>query len=160
MQEALRAVDPTLPFASVRRLEEAVGVTLREQRLQAALLTGFAAVALLLTAVGIFGLVADSVAQRTREVGIRMALGATVGQAMAAVAMPAVGASFAGMAVGILLCFPASRVLRNQIWGIGTFDGLTLSATVIVIAVVSVAASFVPALRLARLNPASTLREQ
>ena len=86
-----------------------------------------AALALLLSAVGIFALVANMVAQRTREIGIRMALGSTVGQAMVQIGRSGAGASVLGLFLGLVLCAGALRVMRSVLYGVGVYDAPTLA---------------------------------
>jgi ABC-type antimicrobial peptide transport system permease subunit len=123
-------------------------------------LGALAGLALLLAAVGIYGLIANSVAERTRELGIRLALGATVPQAMRSVALPGVALALAGVAVGSVLAGFASQLLRHLIWGVRPGDPLTFVAVGLGLLAVAAAASFLPALRVTRLNPAETLRQE
>jgi predicted permease len=160
MQRALAAVDPQLPFAGFHSMEDVRFRALAEQRLEAALLGALAGLALLLAAVGIYGLIANSVAERTREMGIRLALGATVPQAMRAVALPGVVLALAGVACGSVLAGFASRLLRHLVWGVRPGDPATFIGVAIVLLAVAAAASFLPALRVTRLNPAETLRQE
>jgi ABC-type antimicrobial peptide transport system permease subunit len=124
------------------------------------LLACLAALALLLAAVGIYGLIANSVVERTRELGVRMALGATVRQAIAAVVMPGIVMAAVGVGLGAALALGASRVVRNLLWGISTSDPRTFAAVGALLFLVAVIASAIPALRITRLNPATTLRDE
>jgi predicted permease len=160
MQGALAAVDPQLPFAGFHSMADVRFRALAEQRLEAALLGALAGLALLLAAVGIYGLIANSVAERTREMGIRLALGATVPQAMRAVALPGVALACAGVAAGSVLASFASRLLRHLVWGVRPGDPATFAGVAIMLLAVAAAASFLPALRVTRLNPAETLRQE
>jgi hypothetical protein len=160
MQGALAAVDPQLPFAGFHSMADVRFRALAEQRLEAALLGALAGLALLLAAVGIYGLIANSVAERTREMGIRLALGATVPQAMRAVALPGVTLACAGVAAGSVLASFASRLLRHLVWGVRPGDPATFAGVAIMLLAVAAAASFLPALRVTRLNPAETLRQE
>jgi predicted lysophospholipase L1 biosynthesis ABC-type transport system permease subunit len=107
MQRALSSADPSLPFSGFYAMSELRAETLATQRIEVALLSAMAALALLLSAVGIFALVANIVAQRTREIGIRIALGSSVRQAMAHVAGSGLRASALGLVLGLLLCVAA-----------------------------------------------------
>ena len=117
-------------------------------------------VALLLSAVGIFALVANMVAQRTREIGIRMALGSTVGQAMVQIGRSGAGASLLGLVLGLVLCAGALRVMRNVLYGIGVYDAPTLGTVVLTLVLVTLLATTLPTLRIAKIDPANTLREE
>jgi predicted permease len=159
MQRAMQAVDPQLPFAGFHSMEDIRYRSLAQERFQAALLAALAALALLLAAVGIYGLIANSVAERTRELGIRLALGATVAQAMRAIALPGVALALAGVMAGSVLAGFASQLLRHLIWGVEPGDPLTFGAVGLGLLGVAAAASFLPALRVAHVNPAETLRQ-
>jgi len=160
MQRAIQAVDPQLPFAGFHNMEDVRYRSLAQERFQAVLLGALAGLALLLAAVGIYGLIANSVAERTRELGIRLALGATVSQAMRAVALPGVALALAGVMVSSVLAGFASQLLRHLIWGVRPGDPLTFAVVGIGLLGVAAAASFLPALRVTRLNPAETLRQE
>jgi predicted permease len=160
MQRAIQAVDPQLPFAGFHSMADVRYRALAQERFQATLLGSLAGLALLLAAVGIYGLIANSVAERTRELGIRLALGATVPQAMRAVALPGVALALAGVMAGSVLAGFASRLLRHLVWGVSPGDPLTFIAVGLGLLAVAAAASFLPALRVTRLNPAETLRQE
>src|SRR6185369_15959367 len=110
--------------------------------------------------VGVFGLVANLVSQRTREIGIRMALGSSVKQAMVQIGGAGVGASALGVALGLAICVGALRVMRSVVFGVGVYDASTLSAVVATLGVVALTATILPALKIARIDPARTLREE
>ncbi len=160
MQRALESVDPQLPFAGFHSMEDVRYRSLAQERFQAVLLGALAGLALLLAAVGIYGLIANSVAERTRELGIRLALGATVAQAIRAVALPGIALALAGVVAGSVLAEFASQLLRHLVWGVRPGDPLTFAAVGIGLLGVAAAASFLPALRVTRLNPAETLRQE
>ena len=160
MQRAMQGVDPQLPFAGFHSMEAVRYKALAQERFQAALLGGLAALALLLAAVGIYGLIANSVAERRRELGIRLALGATLGQAMRSVALPGLALALGGVAVGSVAAAFGAQLLRHLVWGVRTGDPLTFAAAGLVLLGVAAAASFLPALRLTRLNAAETLRQE
>jgi len=159
MQRAMQAVDPQLPFAGFHSMEDVRYRSLAQERFQAALLAALAGLALLLAAVGIYGLIASSVAERTREFGIRLALGATVAQAIRAIALPGVALALAGVMAGSVVATFAAQLLRHLIWGVQPGDPLTFGAVGAGLLGVAAAASFVPALRVAHLNPSETLRQ-
>jgi ABC-type antimicrobial peptide transport system permease subunit len=122
------------------------------------LLSTLAGLALLLAAVGLYGLVASGVAERTRELGIRMALGASSGQAIVSAALPGVLLAVAGVAVGGLGARLAASTLQHLVWGVSTADPLTFAVAIGVVLVVAAVAALVPALRIVRLNPIKALR--
>ncbi len=160
LRRSLDAVDPLLPFADVKPMSDVKAATLAPQRFITALLLSLALVAVLLSAIGIHGLIATSVVERTREMGIRMALGATMPQALRTVAMPGVVLSLIGVAVGLAASFGTVRLVRSLIWGVSATDPLTFAAVAALLLGVAITASVIPSLRVLRLDPATTLRHE
>jgi hypothetical protein len=160
MQRALANVDPNLPFSGFYSMKDLLARTLATQRIEVALLGAMAALALLLSAVGIFALVANMVAQRTREIGIRMALGSSVGQAMVHIGRAGAGASFVGLVVGLVLCAGALRVMRSVLYGVDVYDASTIVTVALTLVLVTLVATALPTLKIARIDPANTLREE
>jgi predicted permease len=160
MQRALATVDPGLPFSGFYSMRDLLAKTLAMQRIEVALLGAMASLALLLSAVGIFALVANMVAQRTREIGIRMALGSTVGQAMVRIGCSGAGASVLGLFLGLVLCVGALRLMSSVVYGVAVYDVPTILAVVLTLALVTLIATTVPTLRIARIDPAKTLRDE
>jgi predicted permease len=160
MQHALASVDPGLPFSGFYSMNDLLSKSLADQRIEVALLSAMAGLALLLSAVGIFALVANMVAQRTREIGIRIALGSSIRQAMLHVGSSGVLASASGLAIGLLLCGATLRVMRSVLYGVGVYDGATLAAVVLTLAAITVVATLIPVLHIARINPVAALRDE
>jgi macrolide transport system ATP-binding/permease protein len=160
MQRALASVDPNLPFSGFYRMNDLLERTLATQRVEVALLSTMAVLALLLSAVGTFALVANIVAQKTREIGIRMALGSTIQQAMVNIGGPGVRASGLGLILGLVLCAGALRAMRSVLYGVGIYDIPTIVCVILILASVTVIAGTVPTLRIARIDPAQTLRDE
>jgi len=160
MQRALADVDPSLPFSGFYSMNYHQAQAIATQRVEVALLSAMAGLALLLSAVGIFALIANIVAQRTREIGIRMALGATVRQVMASVAASGIRSSAAGLLIGLLLCMVTLRAMRSVLYGVGVYDVPSMVGVVLVLTIVTALAVLIPTLRLTRMNPVATLREQ
>ena len=133
--------------------------SIARQRFTALLLGVFAALALTLAAVGIYGLVAFSLAQRTREMGLRIALGARRGQVLGAAMRRGLVATGAGIAVGLGVSLAAARLLRGQLYGIGPNDAVTYVVVVAALFVTSVVAAYLPARRATRIAPAEALRQ-
>jgi predicted permease len=158
MQRALTQVDATLPFSGFHPMDDLLARNLAYQRVEMVLLAVLAGLALLLSAIGVYGLVSNLIVQRTREIGIRMALGSTIRQAMVDVGSAGVVAAGFGLLAGLALSFLALRVLRSELFGVRDYDPLTLTIVPLVIAVIAVAASFLPTLRVTRIDPAVTLR--
>jgi predicted permease len=160
MQRALAGVDPNLPFSGFYSMRDLLTKTLATQRVEVALLGVMAGLALLLSAVGIFALVANIVAQKTREIGIRIALGSTIRQAMVHIGAPGVRASGLGLILGLLLCAGALRALHSVLYGVGVYDMPTIVAVVLTLVSMTLIATTVPTLRIARIDPAKTLRDE
>jgi ABC-type antimicrobial peptide transport system permease subunit len=160
MQRALASVDPSLPISGFYGMKDLLSRTLATQRIEVALLGAMAALALLLSAVGIFALVANMVAQRTREIGIRIALGSTVGQTIVEVARSGAGASGVGLFVGLVLCAGALRVMRSVLYGVGVYDAPTLSIVILTLLLVTLLAITLPTLRISKIDVVNTLREE
>jgi len=160
MQNALARVDPDLPFSGFYQMNDLMAATLATQRIHVALLTAMSSLALLLSAVGIFALVANMVTQRTREIGIRIALGATTRRAMIHIGGSGVGASALGLILGLILCAGALRAMRGVLYGIGVYDAPTILVVVLTVSAVTLLATIAPTLRIARIDPASVLREE
>jgi len=160
MQRALASADPNLPFSGFYDMKDLMATTLAMQRIEVALLAVMASLALLLSAVGIFALVANIVAQRTREIGIRMALGSTIQKAMIHTGAPGVRASALGLLVGLILCVGVLRAMRSVLYGVGVYDVPTILLVVLTLSAVTFLATTVPTLRVARIDPAKILREE
>ncbi|HEY1987228.1 MAG TPA: ABC transporter permease [Terracidiphilus sp.] len=160
MQKALASVDPGLPFSGFYSMNDLLAQTLATQRIEVALLSTMAGLALLLSAVGIFSLVANLVAQRTREIGIRIALGSTIRQAMIHIGGAGIGASALGLGLGLVLCAAGLRAMRSVLYGVGVYDPATLIVVISTLAAITLAATIMPALRIARIDPATTLRDE
>jgi ABC-type antimicrobial peptide transport system permease subunit len=159
MQRALASADPNLPFSGFYSMENLMAATLATQRIEVALLVAMASLALLLSALGIFALVANMVAQRTREIGIRIALGSTIRKTMIHIGRSGVGASLLGLVLGLILCAGALRAMRSVLYGVGVYDVPTILIVVLTLSAVTGLATAIPALRVARIDPARTLRE-
>ena len=157
---AVEAIDPRLPIARFRDMKQVEADAVAQQRIQAILLVILAAPALFLAALGIYGLIAHSVVARTREVGIRLALGATRWKTMRAIALPGIVLSLAGVLLGSVLARGAVQALQHLVWGVRPTDPSTFVAVALGLLIVAAVASILPTVRLARLSPACTLREE
>ena len=160
MQRALATADANLPFSGFYRMTDLMARSLTMQRVEVWLLSAMAGLALLLSAVGIFALVASMVAQKTREIGIRMALGSTPRQTMVNIGAPGMRAAGLGIVLGLILCGGALRAMQSVLYGIGVYDAPTIFCVVLTLTLVTSIAATVPALRIARIDPAKTLREE
>jgi putative ABC transport system permease protein len=159
IQAAMRRADPTLTM-SVRTMEESIALSATQPRLRAALFGLFACVALGLSAFGIYASMAFSVGQRTREIGVRMALGAAPGDILRWVLGRAALLAGLGVAVGLAGALGAARLLRGLLYGVESADPLVLAVLLVFLPAVVLAAAFLPALRAARLNPTQALQTE
>jgi putative ABC transport system permease protein len=158
VRDQLALLDRDVPLTHVRVFDEYMSRTLAKPRFNALLLSIFAGTALLLTAIGIYGVLAYSVSQRTNEIGIRIALGAAqsnifrlvVGQAMLLVAF--------SIAIGLLGAFTATRLLSSLLYGVAAWDPLTFASITTLIAAVAFLACWLPARRASRVDPVIALR--
>ena len=142
-------------------MQQILAEQLQEQRIEVLLLATLAGLALiLLSTVGIYALVSNLVVQRTREIGIRIALGSTTAQAMLHVGASGVIAAAGGLVCGAVLAFLAMRILASEIYGVSTHDPRTFVIVPLILALTAGAASFLPALRISRIRPADTLRAE
>ena len=157
--EELRAIDPRQPITAFRSIDEVKARAMQTESFQMTLLSVFAAIGLSLAAAGIYGLVAYSVAQRTREIGIRMAMGASRRRILISVLRQGTILSVIGVLVGSVMAAAVMRTLRSFVFGVSTLDPATLVVVAAVLIVVAVIASVVPALRALRLNPVAALRQ-
>jgi putative ABC transport system permease protein len=158
VRRLVRSLDPGLPVADARTMIAVVGETFSRQRFSALLLGAFSAVSLLLAAVGIYGVLAYSVTERTREIGVRMALGAEPRRITALVIAGAAWVVLPGIAAGIAGAVALSGLLRSLLFGVGPHDALTLAAAAVLLTAVALAAAYLPARRASRLLPLEALR--
>ena len=160
MQEALAKVAPDLPFSGFYSMEQILAEQLQQQRIEVALLGSLAALALLLSTIGIYALVSNLVVQRRREIGIRLVLGSTTQRAMADIGRSGAISILAGMVTGIGLSFMALRVLESQIYGVTVYDPATLVTVPLLLAIIGGIAILLPTLRISKMQPAETLRAE
>jgi len=157
---AVRAVDTAFPLAEVASMTEVVDATLARPRTVSTLLAVFAFLALVLAGVGVYGVMAYSVAQRTQEIGVRMALGATTGSVFTMMIGDALKLVVIGLVVGIVAAAWLSQFLASMLFQIGRFDLVTFAMTAIVLAAVATFASYVPARRGMKVTPVEALRAE
>jgi predicted permease len=160
VKEAIARVDKDLPVTRVRTMEEVAAETIAQPRFRAGLVGAFAALALVLAAVGIFGLLAFSASQRTREFGIRMALGARAGNVLAMVLRGGLAITAAGVAVGIAGATALTRFLETLLFGVQPLDLVTFAGAALLLTAVALAACAIPAWRASRTNPAVALHQE
>jgi putative ABC transport system permease protein len=154
----LAAVDREQPVSAVRTMEEVVSRSVAQQRFRTLLLAAFAGMALLLAGVGIYGVIAYSVTHRTREIGIRMALGAGAADILKMVVGQGMALALAGVAVGLLAALALTRVLSSLLFGVTATDAVTFAAVSLLIAAVALLACLLPARRATKVDPMVALR--
>ncbi|MBA3495920.1 MAG: ABC transporter permease [Gemmatimonadales bacterium] len=160
LKHAVGAVDANLALSRVATMHDRLADTMARPRVNALLLGGFALTALMLAAIGIYGVIAYGVAQRTRELGIRVALGARSADVLRLVIRQGMAPVAAGLALGLAGAAAASRVLRGLLYGVGSTDPVTYGAVAAFLAAVALLASYLPARRAAHADPVSALREE
>ncbi len=160
IRKELAAIDQSIPLTSVRVFDEYISKSLARPRFNALLLSIFAGTALVLTAIGIYGVMAYSVAQRTNEIGIRIALGAAKSAIFRLVVGQAMGLVGISLLIGLVGAFAATRLLNTMLFGVGAWDPITFGAIVFVLAAVAFIAAWLPARRAAAVDPVIALRSE
>jgi putative ABC transport system permease protein len=155
---AIRAIDPEQPVGAIRTMAQVLDAGLTSQRFSALLLAVFAGVALLLAAVGIYSVLSYIVRGRSREIGIRTALGARRADVLRLVIVEGMSPAFVGIAAGTIAALAAAKVMKALVFGVSASDSLTLAAVAATLALVALMASLVPACRALRLDPVKVLR--
>jgi ABC-type antimicrobial peptide transport system permease subunit len=158
LRAAVRELDRDLPAATVQTMDEIIARSVAERRFLVVLLGAFAAVALALASIGIYGVVSNSVAQRTHEIGVRMALGATRGDVLRLVVSQGMRPALCGLALGLLAALALTRAMRGLLFGVGARDPVTFTAAALLLAAVAVAACYLPARRATKVDPMAALR--
>jgi putative ABC transport system permease protein len=158
VRQAVWDVDPAQPVASIRTMTDVLEADLASRNTQLTLLGVFAALALLLSAVGLYGVLAYTVTQRTAEIALRMALGAPATSVVRGVVRSALLLALLGIALGLVGAFAGTRVLASFLYGVSATDPVTLAAVAATFVIVTLAASYVPARRAAHVDPATALR--
>jgi predicted permease len=158
LADAIHSVNPELPVYNAYAMQQLVDRSTAQRSFLLMVLAAFAAAALLLAAIGIYGVAAQAVAQRTREIGLRMAVGATPGSILRLVLADGVRVAVAGLAVGYAGATALGRLLGKLLFGVGPVDGPVLVAALVVVFAVSLAACYAPARRATRIDPIVALR--
>ena len=158
VRAVLQSLDSSLPISPPRTLDDVVGASLTQRRFNMTLLIVFAAIALILAIAGIYGTVAYSVAQRTQEIGIRVALGATSREILGMVLFGSLKPVIAGLGIGIIAAFALTRLLSGLVYGVSTTDPVTFISLPLLLGVVAFLAGLFPAMRASRIDPLEALR--
>jgi putative ABC transport system permease protein len=160
VRQKVHQLDRELPIATVRTMDDWVANNAAQPRLNATLLGGFACAALLIAAIGIYGVLAYSVSQRTREIGLRMALGAQRGRVLRWVVREGMTVGLAGIGAGLLGSLALGRALASLVFGLPVHDPATFAAVALVLTIVALGACAIPARRASRVDPMVALREE
>jgi predicted permease len=160
IENVAATIDPLVPIAKFETFDDLRRASVNDQSFQATLLGSLSALALVLAIVGIYGLMSQSVVERTRELGIRLALGASLSRAIREATLPGIALAIAGILVGGLLAALSTKILEHLIWGVKTTDPLTFATVAAGLLLVAGLASLIPAMRIVHLNPTDTLREE
>jgi predicted permease len=160
LREAVRTLDPTLPVYGVKTVGDFLNRSLAGPKALALTVSVFAALALALTAVGVYGLMSFSVSQKRREIGIRMALGASKRDVLCLFLRQAASLVGMGLFIGLVVAWMSTRVMASLLYGVGTSNFAIFVSVAILLAVVALAGSFFPSLRATKLNPIVTLRDE
>lgn len=158
LRREIQSVDTGVALSQIATMEQVMDLSVSRPRFNTMLLSLFATIALVLAVVGIYGLIAYWVAQRTQEIGVRMALGATPGEVMKMVVRQGVLLAAAGISIGLSGAFALTHLLSTMLFGIGVMDALTFAAAVLGIMLVVLLATFLPAFRATKISPVVALR--
>ena len=160
VKREVQAIDPDQPVSAVSTMERNIGASLAARRLTMTLLGSFAGLALILASVGIYGVMALSTTQRTREMGIRFALGASRADVLRLVLGKGVAMIGVGLGAGLIGAFAASRALNSLLYGVEALDAAALIGALVTLAVVAFIACYLPARRASLVNPIEALRAE
>jgi len=158
VRDAVRQVDPQQPIGDLMSLDQALSRSTAARRLSMTLLTLFAALAVLLALIGIYGITAYTVTQRTRELGLRMAIGARPAEVVAMLLRENLLLVIGGLVLGMAGAALATRALRTMLFGVSTLDAVTFIGAALVLGGIAMLATYVPARRAARIDPMEALR--
>jgi ABC-type antimicrobial peptide transport system permease subunit len=160
LRSVVQQADRDLPIVDVRTQREQIDENMQTERMFAALTAGFGALAVALACVGIYGIMAYSVANRRNEIGIRLALGAQPGQVRGMILRESTWLAVAGIAVGVGAALGLTRLVKSMLYGIQPYDPATLAGGVLILLAVALAASWIPARRAAGVQPMEALRHE
>jgi len=160
LRNAVRSVDATQPLSGVETLEDLVASSLAPRRFAVTLLGFFAAVALAMAALGLYGIISYAVTERTQEIGIRMALGAARGRVLAMIVGQGLRLVAGGIAIGLGAAFFLARLLASQLFQVSAFDPVTFAVMALLLTIVALTASYVPARRASKVDPIVALRHE
>jgi predicted permease len=160
VRRVIAAADPEQPVAAVSTMDEVLAKDVEDRQQQMTLLTAFAGLALLLASLGLYGLLAYTVSQRSREIGLRMALGASASRVVGMVVVRGVALAAAGLVVGLSAAWLLAGAMSKILYGVAATDPVTYGAVALLLCAIAAAASWIPARRAVRIDPIAVLREE
>jgi putative ABC transport system permease protein len=158
LRAQVAAIDPDLPIAKIQTAQQILSTATQSRRFTMSLMTLFAGLALTLAAGGLYGVISYSVAQRTQEIGVRMALGARISDVLAMVLREGLAVTATGVAVGIVAALVLVQLLQKLLFGVAAHDAITFTVVAAILLAVGVLASLVPARRASKIDPMVALR--
>jgi predicted permease len=160
LHQVFRSLDANVPLFDIRTIAEHLEIAVFVQRMVASLLTAFGGLALILATVGLYGVIAALAAQRTPEIGMRMALGATRGNIVSLILKQGLGMTLAGIGVGLAGALAMTRLFKSLLVGVSATDTLSFAGTTLLLVAVAIAAAYLPARRASRIDPLQALRNE
>jgi putative ABC transport system permease protein len=160
VRAVVASIDPEQPVSAVGTMENAIAATITDRRQLLILLSTFAGLALLLASIGLYGVLSYAITQRSREIGLRMALGASRAGVVGMVVSRGLILTASGLAIGLLTSWAATRLMKNLLYGIPATDSPTFGGVSALLAAVALVACWLPARRASRLDPIVVLREE
>jgi putative ABC transport system permease protein len=160
VRRIIASVDPDQPVSELRTMDEIVDLNVADRQQQMTLLGAFAALALILASIGLYGVLSYAVTQRSREIGIRMALGATASSVIRMIVGRGLALTGIGLVIGLISAWAATRAMKNLLYGVAATDPLTFGSVAALLALIALIASYAPARRASRVDPIVVLREE
>jgi putative ABC transport system permease protein len=158
VRQEMNAIDPAIPLSQIRLMDEVMSAAQSRPRFLTILLGLFSGVALAIATIGIYGVIAYSVERRSREFGLRMALGAQPSDVLSLVMKQGAGLALIGVVVGLVAAFALTRLMTSLLFGVTPTDLATFSSVTVILTIVALAASYIPARRATKVDPIQTLR--
>jgi predicted permease len=160
IRSQVREVDPRLPVIGLSTMEQVVSDSVAQPRFYMTMLAAFAGIALLLAAIGIYGVISFTVAQRSRELGIRIALGASTGRVLRQVLGEGLALTGSGVVIGLIAAFGLTRLISTMLFGVAAVDPVTFGGVAVMLVAIAVLASWLPARRAAAVDPVIAMRAE
>jgi putative ABC transport system permease protein len=160
VRRVIAQVDPEQPVSGLRTMDEIVDLNVADRQQQMTLLGAFAGLALLLASIGLYGVLSYSVTQRSREIGLRMALGASAASVIRMIVGRGLALTGIGLVIGLVTALAATRAMKNLLYGVAATDPLTFSAVAALLGIIALIACWAPARRASRVDPITVLREE